>query len=225
MVYDQPSILARIKATLPGRWFGEVTPVLNSTLGSLAEGWVGLFGILNYTKMQTRIGTAFDGWLDMIARDFFGHRIRRRPQEADDSFRHRIYLELVRDRCTRSAIYDVLQQLTGRPPRIFEPTNPSDTGCFGNIGSPEVGRAGYCISGGWGNLDLPFQAFVRAFRPIPSGIAMINGWGGSIGGFGIGLSSYISPSTNLSWADDPEIYNAVAQTVSVGTIIWMSIEP
>jgi hypothetical protein len=225
MIYDQQDIFRRIKATLPGRWFGEDTPILDSVLKSLSAGWLNFFKLLEFVRMQTRIHSAFDASLDLIARDYFGQRIQRRPQETNDSFRQRICTELLRDRCTRAAIYDVLQELTGRPPIIFEPTNPQDTGCYGLLGLPELGSGGYCTSGGWGSLNLPFQAFVRAFRMEAAGIAMVNGWGGSIGAFGGGFSAYISSNTNMSSASDSEIYEAVSRTAPVGTIIWLSIEP
>ena len=216
--------MRRIEATLPARWFGEDTPVLDLVLGSLSAGWMGLFDLLDYVRVQTRIGTATDTWLDLIARDYFGRRLQRRRRETDGSFRTRIFFEFRRDRCTRAAIYEVLAELTGRRPIVFEPTNPRDTGCYGSRGSAEMGRAAYCTSGGWGSLNLPFQAFVKAFRPQADGVAMINGWGGSVGGFGAGSSAYISSDADLSWADDSEIYEAVASTAPVGTIIWMSIE-
>jgi len=224
MIYDQQDIFSRIKAVLPSRWFGEDTPIIDSVLNVLSSGWIGLFSLLNYAKMQTRISTAFDGWLDLIAKDFFDRRIRRRQGETDDSFRSRIYMELLRDRCTRAAIYDLLADLTGRPPVIFEPTNPQDTGCYGSLVSPGIGMASYGVSGGWGNLNVPFQVFVRAFRAETAGVAMVNGWGGSIGGYGSGLSAYISLEMNSSQADDFEIYQNVCNTAPVATIIWMSIE-
>lgn len=225
MEYAQQDILWRMKATLPGRWFGEVTPILDSVLNSLSAGWVDVFGLLNYVSMQTRVQTAFDEWLDLIARDYFHTRILRRLQETDDSFRQRICTELMRDRCTRAALYGVLLELTDRPPVIFEPGNPQDTGCYGDLGPTSIGAAGYCASGGWGNLNSPFQVFVRAFRPTTPGVAMINGWNGSLGGFCTGLSAYISSDTNSSWADDAEICEAVVNTAPAGTVIWMSIEP
>jgi hypothetical protein len=225
MAFDQQTIVQRIKATLPARWFGENTPILDTVLNSLAAGWVDLLALVDYLVMQTRIGTAFDGWLDLVAKDFFGHRIQRRLQETDTSFHQRISTELLRDRCTRSAIYDTLLEMSGRPPLIFEPTNPQDTGCYSTANTTEPGCFGYCISGGWGNLNSPFQAFVTAFRPVLPGIAMINGWGGSIGGFGAGLSSFTSSSTNSSWADDSEVYETVARAAAIGTIVWMSIQP
>jgi hypothetical protein len=225
MALNQQDILRRIKATLPAGWFGENTPILDSVLNALAAGWVGLLGLLDYVTMQTRIATAFNGWLDLVATDFFGCRVQRRLQEPDASFRQRISAELLRDRCTRAAIYDTLLELSGRPPVIFEPTNPQDTGCYSALDSTEAGCFGYCISGGWGSLDLPFQAFVTAYRPALSGIAMINGWDGSIGGFGAGLSSYASANTNSSWAEDAEIYETTAHTAAACSIIWMSIQP
>ena len=193
-------------------------------MNCLSAGWVGLFGLLNYTQMQTRIRTTFNGWLDLTARDFFNHRIVRRQRETDNSFRGRIFTELLRDRCTRAAVYDLLLDLTGRPPIIFEPTNPQDTGCYGSHGSPGTGGAAYGMSGGWGNLNLPFQAFVRAFRAETPGIAMVNGWGGDIGGFGTGLSAYIDLDMNSSQADDAELYQRVSDISPAITMVWMSIE-
>lgn len=225
MSFDQQTILQRIKASLPASWFGEDTPILDSVLNAMAAGWVGLLTFLEYVTIQSRIGTACNGWLDLAAADYFGTRVQRRLQETDDSFRERIHTELLRDRCTRAAIYDTLLQLTGQPPTIFEPTNPQDTGCYSAVNATTTGCFGYCLSGGWGNLSSPFQAFVTAYRPVIPGIAMINGWCGGIGGFGIGLSSYASSTTNSSLAEDAEMYDAVARTAAVGSIIWMSIQP
>ncbi len=120
---------------------------------------------------------------------------------------------------------DTLSDLTGRSPIIFEPTNPQDTGCYSTAGATEPGCFGSGSRGGWGNLHSPFQAFVTAFRPVPAGLAMINGWDEFSGGYGAGLSAYASSDTNSSWADDSEIYETVARTAAAGTIIWMSIQP
>jgi hypothetical protein len=225
MSFTQSEICQRIKAALPARWFGNDTPNLDSVLGSFAAGWLGIFDFLDYTRAQARIATAFDGWLDLIAWDYFQFRVKRRLRETDSSFRTRILEAIQRDRCTRSAIYDLVEDLTGTPPIIFEPTNPGDTGCFGSLESPETGVAGYGSAGAWGTLQLPFQVFVTAFRPVTGGVAMVNGWGGSIGGFGVGLSSYISLGMNTVQFSDSEFYNDICHTAPAGTIIWVSIVP
>jgi hypothetical protein len=225
MTYSQLAIFNRLKATLPSRWFGDDTPVLDAVLNALSAGWAGLFNLLTYTITQTRIATATDSWLDLIAHDYFGYRIQRRAQENDGSFRGRILKELLRDRCTRAAIFDLLADLTGRAPTIFEPANPHDTGCYGSSTSQQGGVIGYGISGGWGSLELPFQAFVTAFRPETTGVAMVNGWNGMLGGFGTGLGSYIAAGTNSSQASDAEICESVSRIAPAGTVIWMSIVP
>jgi hypothetical protein len=223
MAYSQQDIFDRIKVVLPTRWFGEDTPLLDSVLNSLAAGWIGLFDFLDFVQMQTRISTATDGWLDLIAEDFFGHRITRRQGEADDAFRVRISRDLLQDKCTRKAIFDLLLDLTGRPPVIFEPSNPGDTGCYSSLLRVGTGMAGYGASGGWGNLNMPFQAFVTAFRPEVPGIGLVNGWGGDIGGYGSGFSAYVDLEANSSTPGDFEMYQSVSAISAAGTIIWMSI--
>jgi hypothetical protein len=219
------TFLQKIKATLPTQWFGEETPILDSVLNAVSAGWLGQFDLLSYTRAQTRISTAFGAWLDLIAMDYFGYRVKRRLWETDVAFRGRIRTELLRDRCTRLAIYDLLRDLTGRVPIIFEPTVPSDTGSYGSATSGEAGTIGYGISGGWGNLSLPFQVFVRAFRPVTLGVAMVNGWGSSFGGFGTGQSAYIDMAMNSVQVSDSELYQDVCGTAPAGTIVWMAIEP
>jgi hypothetical protein len=225
MFYSASDIFQRIKRTLPGRWFGENTPILDAVLLSLSTGWVGLFSLLNYAAAQTRISTASGDWLDLIAADYFRYRIRRRLRESDASYRIRIHDELIRDRCTRASIYDLLLELTGRAPYIFEPTNPGDTGSYGSLMSPGIGTAGYTTSGGWGSLNLPFQVFVRAFQPITAGVAIVNGWCGTIGAFGSGQSAYFDLTASSPTASRLELYQSVCRTAPTGTIVWISMEP
>jgi hypothetical protein len=225
MSYGQEDIFQRIKKVLPGRWFGENTPVLDSVLNALAAGWLSQFDLLDYAKLQTRVRSATGSWLDLIARDYFGRRVGRRKAENDTSLRQRILRELLSDRCTREAVHDLLLDLTGKQPIIFEPANPQDTGCYGSPSSPNSGMIGYCVSGGWGSLNSPFQTFIRAFRPTTPGVAMINGWNGPGGGFGVGCNAYISAEMNSSQASDADMYQEVSRISPAGAIVWMSIEP
>lgn len=127
---DQNDILQRLKGALP-RWFGDNTPILDALLQGLA--WAGSFvySLWAYAKLQTRIKTATDGWLDMIAADFFGSSLMRSANQSDASFRARIIINLIRERATRAGVIKVLQDLTGRTPIIFEPQRPLDTGAYG----------------------------------------------------------------------------------------------
>jgi hypothetical protein len=158
MTGDQTDMLARLKAVLPQRWFPDATPVLDGVLTGLASAWATLYAMLGYIRAQTRIATATDGFLDLASADYFGPALPRFPGESDAAFRVRIAREMVRERATRPALVAALTDLTGRAPAVFEFARPADTGCWNSA-------LGYGAGGGWGSLDLPFQALVTAYRP------------------------------------------------------------
>ena len=162
MVGDQTDMLARLKAMLPLRWFPDATPVLDGVLTGFAATWATLYNLLGYVRSQTRLSTTTDGFLDMAGFDYFGPALARRAGETDDAFRARLQLEMRRERGTRPALATSLTDLTGRFPDIFEFTRPADTGCW-NV------ALGYGVAGGWGSLNLPFQALVTAYRPQGGG--------------------------------------------------------
>ena len=87
---DQTDILNRLRSVLPP-WFGTAaTPVLNAVLSGFASGAAAVYSLLAYVRLQTRLGTATDGFLDMIALDFFGRRFQRLGNEMDGAFQARI---------------------------------------------------------------------------------------------------------------------------------------
>ena len=133
MTGDQQDMLARLRTVLPTRWFPDSAPVLDGLLSGLASGWSWAYQQLQYVKAQTRIATATDIWLDIIANDFFGSRLARRTGQSDEAFRSRIQRELFRERGTRGAIIAVLQDLTGRAPLVFEPARSTDTGGYASL--------------------------------------------------------------------------------------------
>ncbi len=226
MIGDAKDMLARFKAVLPARWFADDSPVLDAMLVGLAKGWTWSYGLLDYVRAQTRIATATDVWLDIIAQDFFGTRIHRRQSEIDDVLRRRIKHELIRDRCTRAAVISVLTDLTGREPRVFEPARSTDTGGYG--GGNSGGGLGFGITGSWGSLALPFQCFVTAFRPHGNGIAFVGGWANAgtpsgAGGYGLGALEYASLAMAQQQVSDTDIAQAIASVMPVSTIAWTSI--
>jgi len=216
MTGDEADMRGRLASLLPLRWFPDATPVLSALLAGLAEGWAWLYAMLSYAKLQTRIATATDTFLDLISQDCFGATLPRRPGESDGSFRARIRHELLRERATRAALASVLSDLTGRAPAIFEPSRPADTGAYGIA-------LGYGAAGGWGSLQLPYQSFVTAFRPLTIGVPLAAGWTSEAGGWGAGAIEYVSRAMIEAQVTDADIAAAIARTVPVATIAWTRI--
>ena len=213
---------ARLRAVLPTHWFSDVAPVLDGLLSGLASTWSWANSLLQYVKAQTRIASATDVWLDIIALDFFGSRLARWTDQSDTEFRGRIQRELFRERGTRVAVISALEDLTGRTPVVFEPARTTDTGGYGSFAG-EGGGIAYGAAGGWGSLTLPFQCFIIAHRPIGSGIATVAGWGAPAGGYGIGAIEYAGLDMVQAQVTDGSIYAAVANVLPVAAIGWTSI--
>lgn len=233
---DTPDIAARLRATLPPSWFPapaaaglpSTTPVLDAVLTGCANGWAYCYALLAYVRLQTRIATATDVWLDAIAVDYFGGALTRFVAEGDPAFSLRIRANLLPKRATRAAVIATLTALTGRVPLIFEPADTGDTGGYGGAEARTWSGLAYGAAGGWGSLALPFQAFVTAFRPHGGGVANVagyyagSGWAG--GGYGQGAIEYVSASMTAANVPDAAIYQTAAATAPAGTTLWTRIE-
>lgn len=253
---DISDMAARIRAVLPTSWFpttatGQptVSPVLDGVLAGLGAGWAKIWNLLAYTRLQTRILTATDFFLDLISADFFGTTLPRKANESDDDFRARIEANLFAPKATRAAIIRAMQRLTGQTPVVFEPAYTHDTGGYGSRADPAAGGGwGYGRGpaqqwavnepGGYGSLKLPFQFFITVYRPVANGLATIGGYGSrgspAIGG-GYGYGSRAAPgaggglfvygSLALAGAQvaDADIYAALLATMPAATIAWVRI--
>jgi hypothetical protein len=202
-------MLNRLKAVLPSRWFPDSTPILDGVLTGLATTTSTLYAMLGYVRLQTRIATATDSFLDLAATDYCGGRISRAAAEPDPIFRARLQRELLRTRATRLAVSSALSDVTGRIPAIFEPQQPSDTGVYGAM-------IGYGVAGAWGSLSMPFQSLVVAYRPFPSGSPA---W---TGGPGPGAPAPGTALVTLPLAD-AAIYAAVARVMPIAATCWTAI--
>lgn len=222
MIGDQADFAARLKAVLPSSWFTDEPPVLDALLGALAAAWALLYSLLQYVQAQCRIGTATDIWLDIIAVDFFGEGLNRKAGEGDNSFRERIKAELFRERGTRNGLVLALTEVTGRQPNIFEPAHSTDTGGYGSTNGIGSGLA-YSVAGGWGNLNLPFQFFVIAYRPVGGGISEVSGWCGPTGAYCGGVTEYASLNMMDDRVTDSDIYSTVANVIPAATVAWTQI--
>jgi hypothetical protein len=225
MTGDQDDFIARLKATKPQGWYPSSAPIVDGLLTAFANVAAFIYGLIAYAKLQTRIMTATDGWLDLIAFDFFGRRMVRGTR-SDNLFRSAIIAELFRPRQTRQAIIDILTGLTGKVPIVFEPARPQDTGGYapGPAGDGHGYGLAYNLAGGYGSLLMPYQILVQAFRPATAGIPNVIGYGAPAGG-------YSTPSTfeygNLDMIEgsvtDADIYSAVDNVRAAGITAWVAI--
>lgn len=216
MTGDQHDIYQRIKARLPP-WFGDSNTVLDAFLNGFAYAGSYAYSLYAYTVQQSRIKTATGDSLDAIALDFFGRNLQRASNQADYSLRQSIIAGLFRERATRLAITKVLQDVTGRTPIIFEPGRAMDTGGYGVM-------CAYDMLGGYGAMDMPFQAFVTAYRPASTGIPLVAGYNVSVGAYDTpSQSQYADQSMIQNTISDSDIMAAIDSVKPAGTIIWTQI--
>ena len=222
MTGDQNDVFSRLKSNLPQRWFGSTSdsmPVVDSVLAGVATALSFIYSLYAYAVLQTRIKTATDSWLDLIAADFFGSTIQRKANQSDASFRATIIANMFRERATRNAIVKVLQDLTGRTPKIVEPKRPADTGSYGG---PLIG---YGVAGAYGSMQMTYQAFVIAYRPLGSGIPSVAGYGISTGGYSqASQAEWASLSMIQQSVTDADIYSAIDSVRPAATIVWVNIQ-
>ena len=227
MIGDRSDIASRLRAVLPTKWFGDTTPILDTILNGLGAGWEYIYQFQLYAEQQTRLTTASDLWLDLVAGDFFGGRVRRSTGQSDSAFRAVIQRMLLREHATRPAMTSALLTLTGRTPRIFEPANTSDTGGYASPRSPgaqpQGGGVGYNVGGGWGSLALSYQCFITAFRPVENGVAYVSGWGMNGAGYGGGPIEYANLDLLNGHVSDADILNEITSVAPVGIVAWTNI--
>ncbi|GAB3249238.1 hypothetical protein [Chitinimonas naiadis] len=215
---DQQDMLARLRAVLPTNWFGDTNPIVTALLTGLASALAFCYSLLDYIRQQARLKTANEENLDIIAADFFGNGLIRKPDQTDSSYRNRIISNLFRDKATRTAIVRTLTDLTGRPPLIYEPRCPADTGAY------SVPNSGYGVAGAYGSLQMPYQALVVAYRPYGSGIPLIAGYGIPSGGYSSpSRAAYASIAQSITQIPDSDIYAAIDAVKPAGTIVWTRI--
>jgi hypothetical protein len=215
---DSTDFLTRIKALLPNGWFTGSTPVLDAILTGISSALASVYSLTAYARLQTRINTATEGFLDLISFDFFGSALPRKAMEGDTAFRTRISAELLLEKGTRKGLIRALEILTGRTPVVFEPARPADTGGY------NTSVMGYGSAGRYGSIACPYQCFVTAYRPTGTGIPNVNGYNGSIGGYSTPSQLKYSNLSQIQGAvTDSDIYAAIANTAEEGTICWTQL--
>ncbi len=157
--------------------------------------------MLTFTKAQTRVQTASGSFLDLISQGYFGGALPRLQYEADPAYAGRIEYNLTAPRGTRDGMSQMLQQLTGNTPIIFQPNRLPDclalasltdissagggaplTSVDGGIFEPPYPCFGYQASGAvsvaaWGTLTMPCQVFIIVAPPV-TGAAIYSSYDG-----------------------------------------------
>jgi len=211
MIGDPPDMARRLQSVMPFGWFGDTAVTLQGLLESIGTAWSLAYRLIQFVIQQTRILTASGVFIDAFSLDFFAGDLPRRVLEGDIPFVARIENELLRPRATRASIGLALQQLTGNAPTFFEPCLTSDTGGY------TYGGLGYCVAGGWGNLELPFQFFITAYRPQGGGISQFAGYGTG------GIPIYGSLSMVAVAVPDTAIFASIQGLLPAATIAWARI--
>ncbi|HQU00943.1 MAG TPA: hypothetical protein PLI12_00670 [Acetobacteraceae bacterium] len=234
-VGDQADMVGRLQRLLPQGWFPTdltTAPVLNAVLNGFAAGLAQSYALIAFALTAVLNTTAQNIWLDIKAQDFLGNSVLRRTQERDASFRVRMQAAIFPPGATRAALIARITALTGIAPSVFEPTQPGDTGVYGGnpLASPGYYTLGYSVSGGYGSLMLPFQAFVTVKRPVSQGVPLLAGYSGNDLspvyaplGYGAGLGSYVDLAQAFDGVTDNDIYQTVAEIEPAGSIIWTRI--
>ena len=208
-------IATRLAQLVPNGWFKNgLSPLRDALLRGIASALSFSYSLLIYIQLQTRLATASDGWLDMIAGDFFGGNLSRTLGQSDDSLRAQIIINMFRERGTRRALSMLLSQLTGRAPIIFEPARPADTGGYGIA-------LGYGLAGGYGSLLLPGQTFVTVFQGSANGVPGVSGYGIVTGAYRTPSRSEYAPLAAAQGAGASDLFAAVNAVRPVTYTIWV----
>ncbi len=210
---DAGDMLARLGLTLPP-WFSDAPPHLQGVLAGMAAEHVNLWDTIGYARQQTRLATLADGWADAAAWDFFGSRVLRGVGESDAALQLRLRREILQPRATRASLIARLTDLGCTSITVFEPARPADIGGYGIA-------MGYGVAGAYGSLSLPNQSFITLTRPAGQGIPNIPGYS-TTGGYRI-ATAYARLSDEAPHVTDQDIYDAIVDTIPVGSIGWIRL--
>jgi hypothetical protein len=226
MIGDTADITSRVKGLIPKRWFKWVAPYRDAIIGGLSDGAAWGYGLIAYARAQTRLATAHGIWLDILSFDFLGRFLPRNSAQ-DDAFRRIIRATILQERVTRAGMINAVATLTTHTPVIFEPWNTFDTGAYTGLpGTPLYGSMGYNVGqGGYGNMLLNDQVFVKVARGSGSGVPLVDPYGGTVGAYGAGAIEYVGLLSELWGITDAMIYQLISMTKPTGTTAWVAFQP
>ncbi|RFB80029.1 hypothetical protein DYH55_00300 [Methylovirgula sp. 4M-Z18] len=208
-----------MQALVPASWFRDSDQHASALLGGVAANEAFIYSLVQFAKAQTRLQTASDGFLDLLAFDYFGLRFQRKPGETDAAWALSIQNELTRARATRGAVIKAVRDLTGTSVRVFEPWNAADTGGFGAAWALNESASAF------GSTAYPYTIFITAVEPIGAGIPNLAGLNDAQGGFGAGEFALADVSLTQGAVTNQNIYDTINATRASGITAWVNIGP
>jgi hypothetical protein len=214
------AMLDRLMKYLPKGWFPNPSENVSGVMAGGAYGLQFIKDLTDYADKQTRIKTSTDGWLDIVAADFFGeNQFPRQPGETDPHYLTRIRINMFREAGTLNAIKSILKELTGNDPTIYE-LFYGDNG--DTLNYAEAYPVGYPTAAApTPHTSVPYQAFVIAYLGIPNTASGFFGYDTYGFAYDVGFA-YAPPARSL--IDEQLIYQAVAAVKLFGTIVWVQIK-
>lgn len=232
----------RLASTLVN-WFGNLQYSDQTIVNTLLQAYVTTAEIsltqLKFCFDQIYLATINDHQqLTLFARDFFYNSLPQIVDENDETYKKRIQVNLLAERCTRQAMIDRLKELTGFEPRIFEPWYPLDTGCYGGVDSTNY-TMGYSTHGYYGSGSYPYQCFIDVYIPPDqtmgdypvyfgeSSTSPYPGIGAYLGESSgppySGMMFYGGDSLINTLINAAQVYSVINMTKMEGTVCWVRI--
>lgn len=216
-------ILARVKRLIPRGWFSYTAPYRDALIGGASDLASWSYSLVGFARSQSRLATAYGVFLDIFCYDFLGRFLVRRGLN-DNVFRALVRATILQERVTRAGMVSALTALNGSAPLIFEPWNTYDTGAYSGRDGIKYGSMGYGVGrGGYGNMNLPAQTFIRLTRGNPSGVPLVAGYGDPPGGFGAGRIEFVGALTPLNGVTNEIIDDMINKTKPTGSLVWVNI--
>lgn len=223
---DQNDLISRLQKWMPQGWYPATTGTrIYAVMAGLASVLSSIFGMIAYARLQTRIATATDGFLDIISRDYLANNLPRIPGETDAAFSVRIRANIFLKANTRTNIQAYLQTITGYPVRMIEPWQPNDTFVWGRS---FWGVDTTVNPGQWANGNQRYCGLIALTLPASGASGLSRSWWGQW--FWNTVSS-LAPAAGAWWLAfsgsnaEQLIYAAIIRLKVFGTSIYVKFVP
>lgn len=215
----------RMAALIPRGWASDNAKqqggVLYALLYTIGTQLNFLLSETQYALGGTRIQTATSPELDIDSQDYLGNALPRPPGMTDAVYAQLLINSIIREGCTRKAVSDAVQKLTGVAPRIIEPWNMADTGARDTLSSyRDVDTAANPLENT--NPGLRYQGFINTILPPLTGLSGNPLLTRDDGGYR-DSNEYRIEVTAISGLQ--QLYQAINAVKPEGTISWVRIIP